>query len=174
MAKSLNFYPCSAFPVPRPAWRIFHSAPRSPAWYASSRNSAVCWRRVGPRHLCIPLRGFSLSLCHFREKCRKRRWVARWQFCEYPAGCCSCLPISVPIPSSSPGELPRIAMDILRKEKVPVSVRYLAGRALAMKGCPYPTPGVDDADQTAPVVHADGVGQARDRGEVRHLGRQSP
>jgi hypothetical protein len=45
-------------------------------------------------------------------------------------------------PFFKPGELPRIAMDILRKEKAPVSVRYLAGRALAMKGCPYPTPGV--------------------------------
>ena len=45
-------------------------------------------------------------------------------------------------PFFKPGELPRIAMAILRQESAPVPVRYLAARALAMKGCKHPTPGV--------------------------------
>lgn len=45
-------------------------------------------------------------------------------------------------PFFKPGELPRIAMEILRKESAPVPVRCLAARALAMKGCKHPTPGV--------------------------------
>lgn len=45
-------------------------------------------------------------------------------------------------PFFKPGELPRIALGLMREESHPVSVRYLAARALAMKGCPHPTPGV--------------------------------
>lgn len=45
-------------------------------------------------------------------------------------------------PWFKPGELPRIALALMKEAGGPVSVRYLAGRALAQKGCPYPTPGV--------------------------------
>lgn len=45
-------------------------------------------------------------------------------------------------PFFKPGELPRIALALMKEAGGPVSVRYLAGRALALKGCPYPTPGV--------------------------------
>ena len=45
-------------------------------------------------------------------------------------------------PWFKPGELPRIALRLMREADGPVSVRSLAGRALALKGCPYPGPGV--------------------------------
>ena len=45
-------------------------------------------------------------------------------------------------PHFKPGELPRIALQLMKEADGPVSVRYLAGRALALKGCPYPGPGV--------------------------------
>ena len=45
-------------------------------------------------------------------------------------------------PYFKPGELPRIALKLMKEANGSVSVRYLAGRALALKGCPYPTPGV--------------------------------
>lgn len=45
-------------------------------------------------------------------------------------------------PYFKPGELPRIALELMKEAGGPVSVRYLAGRALALKGCPYPAPGV--------------------------------
>jgi hypothetical protein len=40
------------------------------------------------------------------------------------------------------GELPRIALQLMREADGYVTVRWLAAHALAMKGCPYPTPGV--------------------------------
>lgn len=40
------------------------------------------------------------------------------------------------------GELPRIALQLMREADSYVTVRWPAGRALAMKGCPYQTPGV--------------------------------
>jgi hypothetical protein len=50
-------------------------------------------------------------------------------------------------PQSTPSnagtkQLPRIALELMKEADGPVSVRYLAGRALALKGCPYPTPSV--------------------------------
>jgi hypothetical protein len=45
-------------------------------------------------------------------------------------------------PYFKPGELPRIALRLMREANAPVSVRWLAGRALALKGCHYPGPGV--------------------------------
>jgi hypothetical protein len=45
-------------------------------------------------------------------------------------------------PYFKPGELPRIGMKLLREADGPVSVRYLAIRALTIKGCPHPTPGI--------------------------------
>lgn len=38
--------------------------------------------------------------------------------------------------------LPRDAVQVMKEADGPVSARYLAGRALALKGCPYPGPGV--------------------------------
>lgn len=45
-------------------------------------------------------------------------------------------------PHFKPGELPRIALQLMKEAGGPVSVRYLAGQALARKGCRYPGPGV--------------------------------
>lgn len=45
-------------------------------------------------------------------------------------------------PFFKPGELPRIALELMKEAGGPVPVRWLAARALAAKGCPYPTPGV--------------------------------
>lgn len=45
-------------------------------------------------------------------------------------------------PWFKPGELPRIALELMKEADGPVSVRYLAARALVLKGCPHPLPGV--------------------------------
>lgn len=45
-------------------------------------------------------------------------------------------------PHFKPGELPRIALQLMKEAGGPVSVRYLAGQALTRKGCHYPGPGV--------------------------------
>jgi hypothetical protein len=45
-------------------------------------------------------------------------------------------------PYFKPGELPRIAMTLLKEAGGPVSVSYLAVQALAKKGCLYPGPGI--------------------------------
>src|SRR5579863_2409375 len=66
-------------------------------------------------------------------------------------------------PYFKPGELPRIAPKLMKEADGAVSVRYLAARALALKGCPYPTP----------VVNADHVGQARAGGKARQLADMS-
>lgn len=65
-------------------------------------------------------------------------------------------------------ELPRIALKLMKEASGPVSVRYLAGRALALKGCPLTHAGSDEADPPEPVVHADAMEQAR-AGEVRDV-----
>lgn len=45
-----------------------------------------------------------------------------------------------PSPVFTRGELPRLALTILREAKEPIPTRIIAARALAMKGIPFPDP----------------------------------
>jgi hypothetical protein len=69
-------------------------------------------------------------------------------------------------PYFKPGELPRMAMQLLKDAGGPVSVSYLAVQALAMKGCIYPGPRHPQADPHPLVTHRHGVEQARAGGQA--------
>ena len=74
-------------------------------------------------------------------------------------------------PYFKPGELPRIALKLM-KEAERAGIGALACRPRAgAQGVPLPTAWGDEADPAEPVVNADAVGQARAGGEVRDLER---